>query len=44
MDAVRGTTSPTLVVTSDRALRDRVRALGAQVASARWLRDLLDET
>ncbi|OHV44111.1 hypothetical protein CC117_10660 [Parafrankia colletiae] len=44
VDAVRGTTSPTLVVTSDRALRDRVRALGAQVTSARWLRDLLDET
>jgi rRNA-processing protein FCF1 len=30
-----------LVVTSDRALRERVEALGAQVRGAGWLRDLL---
>lgn len=30
------------VVTSDRALADRVRALGAQVVGARWLLDLMD--
>lgn len=31
-----------LVVTSDRALRERVEALGARTRGAGWLRDLLD--
>lgn len=43
VDAVRTTAGPTLVVTSDRALGDRVRVLGARVAGSRWLRDRLDE-
>jgi predicted RNA-binding protein with PIN domain len=30
------------VVTSDRALADRVRDLGAEVVGARWLREQLD--
>lgn len=31
-----------LVVTSDRALRERVEALGARTRGAGWLRDMLD--
>ena len=35
--------APVLVVTADRALADRCRALGATVTGPRWLLDLLDE-
>ena len=40
-DASDGT--PVLVVTADRALADRCRALGATVTGPRWLLGLLDE-
>jgi hypothetical protein len=33
----RGSTGETIVVTADRALRERVTALGAQVVGPRWL-------
>ena len=37
-------TASVLVVTSDRALRDRVHALGATTRGTGWLLDLLDES
>jgi hypothetical protein len=36
--------APVLVVTADRALADRCRALGATVTGPKWLLGLLDET
>jgi hypothetical protein len=35
----RGAGRPTVVVTADRGLRERVTALGAQVRGPRWLTD-----
>jgi 8-oxo-dGTP diphosphatase len=45
VDVVRGRAgpgAPVLVVTADRGLAERVRALGAAVTGPRWLLDLLD--
>ncbi|MCM3887008.1 hypothetical protein [Frankia sp. R82] len=39
--ATRAAGPGTLVATSDRALGDRVRALGAETRGARWLRDTI---
>lgn len=42
VDVVAMVGTDVLVVTSDRELRRRVEALGAQTRGAGWLRDLLD--
>ncbi|QGQ21113.1 NTP pyrophosphohydrolase [Cellulomonas sp. JZ18] len=43
VDVVAAAGADVLVVTSDRELRRRVEALGAQTRGAGWLRDLLDD-
>jgi hypothetical protein len=42
VDVVGETTAPVTLVTADRALRERAKALGAEVASPGWLLDALD--
>jgi hypothetical protein len=42
VDVVREAVGPVTLVSADRGLRERATALGADLASPRWLLDLLD--